>query len=134
MTEKKRAQQEEPRRVDTGGGAYVGGDVHAGRDFVGRDQIHVTSGVTVDQFRELLAQIRQEVNAAGLEPDVTEVIDADVRVIEDQTNKKEPNKAIVVSKLGSISEVLKSTAAIATASATLVPLVQKAIQWAGQLF
>jgi formylglycine-generating enzyme required for sulfatase activity/energy-coupling factor transporter ATP-binding protein EcfA2 len=29
------------RTISTGGGAYVGGDVHTGRDFVGRDQIHV---------------------------------------------------------------------------------------------
>jgi hypothetical protein len=134
MARKKRPEREAPRQVDTGGGAYVGGDVHAGGDFVGRDQVQITTGVTVDQFRELLAQIRQEVQQAGLEPDVAEVIDADVRVIEEQAKKKEPNKAIVVSKLASIGEVLKSTAAIATASATLAPLVQKAIQWAGQLF
>jgi len=139
MAEKKREEQEGARRVDTGGAAYVGGNVRTGRDFVGRDhvEIHVTGGVTVEQFRDLLAQIRQGLREAGLDPDIAEVIEGDFRVIEEQTKKEKPNKAIVLSKLESISEVLKTTAAaatIATAGVKLAPLMEKAIQWAQQLF
>ena len=33
--------EREGRRIDTGGGSCIGGDVHAGRDFVGRDRVEV---------------------------------------------------------------------------------------------
>jgi len=41
-------------------------------------------GITVDQFRDLVAQIRQEVRNAGLEPGDAEIVDADVTVIEEE--------------------------------------------------
>jgi len=97
----------------------------------------VTHGATVEQFRDLLAQIRRELQRAGLEPELAQVIEADVRVIEEQAQKETPNKAIVVSKLHGIREALQTTAAaatIATAGVQLAPLVEQAIQWAQQLF
>ena len=52
-------------RVDTGGGAYVGGNVSAGCDFVGRDKI--TQGVSPRDleslFAPLLAAVAQEAPA-----------------------------------------------------------------------
>jgi len=104
---------------------------------VGRDQIHITGGVTLDQFQALLAQMRQALPQAGLEPEIIEVIDADFGVVEEQTQKETPNRAIVVSKLKGINEVLKTGAAaatIATAGVKLAPLVEKAIQLAQRLF
>ncbi len=43
-------------RVDTGGGAYVGGNVTAGGDFVGRDRI-VTQGVAASEIGALFAPL-----------------------------------------------------------------------------
>ena len=43
-------------RIDTGGGAYVGGKVTAGRDFVGRDRI-VTQGVAASEIGALFAPL-----------------------------------------------------------------------------
>jgi hypothetical protein len=133
----------EPRSVNTGGGAYVGGNVNVGGDFVGRDQvkqIQVTSGITVDQFRDLVAQIRREVRKAGLEPGDAEIVDAEVTVIEEEAAKERPDRTIVVSRLKKIGEVLgaaASVATIATASGQLpqvVETIKTAIHWAQQLF
>ena len=42
-------------KIDTGGGAYVGGSVHAGRDFVGRDK--VTQGISPRDLEPLFAPL-----------------------------------------------------------------------------
>jgi hypothetical protein len=44
------------RQIDTGGAAYVGGDVHAGRDFVGRDSIR-TQGLAARDLEALFAPL-----------------------------------------------------------------------------
>lgn len=43
-------------QIDTGGAAYVGGNVHAGRDFVGRDSIH-TQGLAAPDLEALFAPL-----------------------------------------------------------------------------
>jgi hypothetical protein len=43
-------------RVDTGGGAHVGGNISVGRDFVGRDRI-VTQGVPASEIGALFAPL-----------------------------------------------------------------------------
>lgn len=48
-------------RIDTGGGAYVGGNVHAGRDFTGRDKVSVSHGVTRAELESLFAPLRAAV-------------------------------------------------------------------------
>ena len=137
MTEKQQPQAQEPRRVDTGGGAYVGGNVRAGGDFVGRDQISMEQtqeGVSVEGFLQLLAQLRQGLPVAELDADMAEVIEGDVTVIEDQARKEQPRKAIILSKLKGVTELLTEAGKVATAAAPLVPLAQKALTWAQQLF
>ena len=151
--EKLNSDWERPRQVNTGGGAYIGGDVKVGQDFVGRDQIiitgdgnvvgdhssatvikQVTEGATLEEFLRLLAELRQALPTSGLDPDTAEVIEADVKVVEAQAQKKQPGKAIIVSKLKGIAEVLTATGAVATATQKLLPLVQQALSWAQQLF
>lgn len=52
------------KKIDTGGGAYVGGNVHAGGDFVGRDQTKIAHGVSPGDlellFRPLWETIEQQ--------------------------------------------------------------------------
>ena len=148
MTKKK-----QPQPIDTGGGAYIGGDVKAGGDFVGRDQViitgdgnvvgdqssatvikQVTEGVTLAEFLRLLAELRQSLPAAGLDPDTAEVIEADVKVVEEQAQKEKPSTAVIVAKLKSIAEVLTASGAVATAAQKLLPVAQQALTWAQQLF
>ena len=148
MTKKK-----QPQPIDTGGGAYIGGDVKAEGDFVGRDQViitgdgnvvgdqssatvikQVTEGATLEEFLRLLAELRQALPAAGLDPDTAEVIEADVQVVEEQAQKEKPSTAVIVAKLKSIAEVLTASGAVATAAQKLLPLAQQALTWAQQLF
>lgn len=149
MTKKK----EQPQSIDTGGGAYIGGEVKAGGDFVGRDQVIITGdgnvvgdgssatvikqvgeGATLEEFLRLLAELRQALPAAGLDPDTAEVIEADVKVVEEQAQKEKPNAPLIVAKLKSIAEVLTAAGTVATATQKLLPLAQQAFTWAQQLF
>jgi hypothetical protein len=150
----------QPNGVDTGGGAYVGGNVTAGGDFVGRDKVVVTGdgnvvgdhssatvikqanqGATLDEFRALLAELRQELAQAGLDADTAEVVDADVRTVEEQAAKPQPKGAIILSKLKGVAEViggatgvLTATGGAASAAQKLLPLAQKAVEAARLLF
>ena len=131
------AKKKQPRPTDTGGGAYVGGDVKAGRDFVGRDQViisQVTEGATLEEFLRLMVELRQALPAAGLDHDTAEVIEADVQVVEEQAQKEKPSAPVIVAKLKGIAEVLAASGAVATAAQKLLPLAQQALTWAQQLF
>lgn len=97
--------------INTGGGAYIGGNVNAGGDVVGRDQhkaVSIQQGATLEEFTKLLAELRQRLLETNLGQDTANVIDADVQVLEEQINKPEPKRAIVQAKLKSITEILKN--------------------------
>jgi hypothetical protein len=143
-----------PSKVDTGGGAFVGGNVHtAGGKFVGRDDVTIigdgnvvgdrsqatvikqaNQGATVAEFTRLLAELRGLLPQVGLDAETAEVVDADVKVVEQQAARPKPNRAIIVSKLESVTKLLTAAAGAATAGEKLLPLAQKAVEWAGQLF
>ena len=73
MTEKK----EGPQRIDTGGGAYVGGEVKVeGGDFVGRDQVKITMGLSGPEVAELFKPIYAAIEAR---PDTPPEDRADVK-------------------------------------------------------
>ena len=138
MAKKKRAPAPQPDRVDTGGGAFIGGKVEVGRDFIGRDQTitveQTAEGVSVEAFLQLLGELRQRLPTVGLDDDTAEIIEADVRVVEEQAGKEEPRKAIILSRLKGVTELLTETAKAAAAAGALVPLAEKAVAWAQQLF
>ena len=93
-----------------------------------------TEVVTLAEFLRLLAELRQALPAAGLDPDTAEVIEADVQVVEEQAQKEKPSTAVIVAKLKSIAEVLTASGAVATAAQKLLPVAQQALTWAQQLF
>lgn len=128
-----------PASVNTGGGAYVGGDVDTGGGaFVGRDQtihqVSATQGVSLAEFTALLAELRGALPAAGLDPDTAEIIDADVQVIEQQAAKPKPNAAVITSKLEGIAKLLAAAGGVAVAAQKLLPMAQQALEWARPLF
>jgi len=130
MTEK-----EEPSGINTGGGAYFAGDVKAGRDIVGRDQtIYAQQGVTIEGFRALLSDMRAMLAEGDLDPETAEIVDGDVRVVEEQAAKPQPKGAIIVAKLEGITKLLAAAAGAAVAAEKLLPYAQKAVEMAGQLF
>lgn len=131
--------KEQPAAVNTGGGAYIGGNVRVDRgDFIGRDQtVHVTAaqqGISAAEFGRLIADIRGLLPQAGLDPDTAEAVDADFKVVEEQAKKEKPNKAVIAGKLEGAVKMLTAAAGAATAIEKLLPAAQKALEWAGQLF
>ncbi len=126
------------RAVETGGGAYIGGNVRVtGGDFIGRDKIvtpPAAPAVTVDDLLRLLAQARELLPAAGLDTPTAQVIQSDLETAEAQARQEHPNRAIVVAKLKSVAEVLGAVGGAATGLSRLLPLVQQALQWAERLF
>ena len=142
----------EGKKVKTGGGAYVGGDVHtAGGEFVGRDktvqatdgslavggdlrQAAVQQGVTSDDFVQLVAAMRELLPQSGLDPDTAEGIEGDFRVIEAQAKKPEPKGQIILSRLKGVTELLTAAVAASEAAQKLLPMAQRAVEWAGALF
>lgn len=123
------------RQVDTGGGAYVGGNVDTGGgDFICRDQnVEAQQGVSTEEFTRLLAELRLLLPRAGLDAGVAEVVDADFRVVEEQAAKEKPNGAIILTKLEGAAKMLTALSGAAVAAEKLLPMAQKAIEWAGHL-
>jgi hypothetical protein len=153
VAEKKAPKGEGATHINTGGAPYIGGSVKAGRDVVTRNQLNiigdgnvvgdhsqstvikqVTEGVSLEGFLQLLAELRQKLPEAGLGEDTAEIIEGDVRVVEEQAAKEKPNRAIVLSKLKSVTELLGEAGKLVAAAGTLVPLAEKAITWAQQVF
>ncbi|MCB0200838.1 MAG: hypothetical protein KDI03_12280 [Anaerolineae bacterium] len=137
MTDKQ--QPTPPASVDTGGGAYIGGNVDTGGGaFAGRDQtitqVNETHGVSLAEFTALLAELRAALPAAGLDADTAEIIDADVQVVEAQAAKPQPSAAVITSKLEGVAKVLAAAGGVAVAAQKLLPMAQQALEWAKPLF
>ena len=143
------------------GGAYVGGDVHTGGgDFVGRDKIEagargvliqgpargnvistgdqavidVRQEASLEGFVRLLAKLRQELPQAGLDRNTAAEAECDVTVAEEQAQKPKPHGAIILAKLESVTKLLTTAVTASEAAQKLLPVAQKAVQWAGTLF
>ena len=146
------AEESEGKKVDTGGGAYVGGDVHtAGGAFVGRDKrIEATGGsvavggdwiqavqqqgVTSGDLVRLVGEMRQLLPQSGLDAETADVIEGDFRLIEAQAKKPQPKGRIILSKLKGVTELLTTAVAASEAAQKLLPMAQQALEWAGTLF
>jgi hypothetical protein len=105
------------RRIDTGGGAYIGGSVDTGGgNVVGRDDHSATAvqkGASLDEFRELVAELGRLFREADLRGDAAEVIEGDLQAIERQAATESPSGVVVTSKLSSVMEALKHAAGAA---------------------
>jgi hypothetical protein len=144
------SEKNKPSEIETGGAAYVGGSVHAGHDFVGRDQITtigegnvigdqsqatvIKQGGTIQEFTDLLEQLRKLLPQAELDAETAEIVDADVKVVQEQASKPTPNRAIILSKLEGVTKMLTAAGGLAVAGEKLLPFAQKAVELAGQLF
>jgi hypothetical protein len=130
----------------------VGGDMHVGGDYIGRDRINQTgdsnvvgsgntvnisktsSGATLAEFTQLIAQLRRQIEQAPLDGDTCQEALDDLQKVEAQVANPQPKSAIIQSKLKSVETLLASAVAIGTASQSLASMLQKAIEWAGYLF
>ena len=147
--------------INTGGGAYVGGNFNTQGDFVGRDKVvtagaggvavggNVTGGaivtgsgnvisqpqgVTLDQFRALLTDIRSLIPQAGLDERKARLIEGDVATVEEETQQAKPDKSIIQSKLESTTQVLKAAGNLTEEGKKLLPLLSQGVLWIARLF
>jgi hypothetical protein len=128
------------QRIDTGGGAYIGGAVATGGGaFVGRDQTITTTttttqGATLEQFTTLLAQLRDGLDAAGLDTKIQKVIESDLTGVENEASDPNPSRPVIESKLQSMLSLLQNTARTGAAAIGLVEIVQRGMEMAQKLF
>jgi uncharacterized caspase-like protein len=125
------------QRIDTGGGASVGGSVSTGGGtFVGRDQTITTTtqGATLEQFTELLNQLRQGLDSAALDSKIKNVVESDLSGIESEASDPNPSLPVIESRLNSIQSLLQKAAGAGAAAIGLVEIVQRGLEMAQQLF
>ena len=122
--------------INTGGGAYVGGNVTTGGgDFVGRDHIgDTTHGATPEQFAALLAELRAALAQAKLDPDERQAAEGDLAAVEAQTARSQPKLSVIEAKLSSIKTLIEGAAGAGVAATGLAQVVQRGIELAQQLF
>ena len=121
--------------INTGGGAYIGGNVTTGGDFVGRDRISRTAGgATPEQFAALLAELRSALAQAKLDAEERDIAEGDLAVIEAQAGKPQPKLSVIEGKLSSIKVLIEGSAGTGMAATGLAQVVQRGIELAQQLF
>jgi hypothetical protein len=92
-------------------GVAVGGNVREGNIITGDgNMIGTQRGVTLQEFNKLLAELRQAIPRSSIDPETAQVVDANVRVVEEQAAGPRPSRAIIVSKLKGVTELLTATA------------------------
>jgi len=92
------------------------------------------TGITTDDFLRLLAELRQSLPTAGLDPDTAQVIEADLQIVESQAQQAKPNATLILLKLRSVAELLAAADGVWGIVERVQPLAQQAVEWAGQLF
>lgn len=124
--------------VETGGGAYVGGNVSTGGgDFVGRDQVKTVyqqGGASIEDLRKLLAEIRALLPQVGLDPDIKDVIEGDFEVVEAQAAKDQPMGSLIKRKLNGIAETIQEAGKTSDAVDKILKLLAKGVALVGALF
>jgi hypothetical protein len=139
MVDKKKPEH----RINTGGGDFVDGNqnkVHVnnmggGMLVVGNQNVVSAqqTGAGLADLVRLVAEMRALLPRVQLDSEVRAVVEADLKVVEEQTAKPEPKKALVLPKLKSIVETLATAAVAGDAIQKLLPIAQQAVQWAQQV-
>ncbi|MEI7989659.1 MAG: hypothetical protein WCI88_11540, partial [Chloroflexota bacterium] len=158
------ANEDKPKSIDTGGGAYFGGkvEVHGG-SLIGGDQYNTNvigqqggvvnvgsgagsqSGASKAELIQLMSSMRSLLDQAGLEDDTRQILQSDVQVVVNQLEKSQPKKELILPKLEAILKMLPTAAAAGEALQKmapmaqqaydqLAPLAQQALQTAQQIF
>jgi hypothetical protein len=93
-----------------------------------------TTGVTVDEFLQLLDKLKYELSAVELDPDVAEAVEADLQTAETQARKPEPNRSLLLMRVANVAQMLATVDGVWGVSERLMPLAQQALEWGRQLF
>jgi uncharacterized caspase-like protein len=128
------------QNIDTGGGAFIRGDVNTGGGaFVGRDQT-ITSETTInqdftlDQFNEVLQELRNGLAKLALEEPIQSSIESDIASAEITANSPQPSLPVIETRLKGIQSLLETTAGTGAAVIGMVEIIQRGLEMAQALF
>jgi len=123
--------------IQTGGGAYIGGSVTTGGgDFVGRDQVKTfyREDASVDDLRNLVQELGEELAKAGLDTEVAVVAEDDLRVVAEQVARERPIAGLVRAKLGGLSELIRETGKDSESAEKILRLLDRGTALVRSLF
>lgn len=128
----------EEKSVNTGGGAYVGGNIKAGVDFVGGDkvmtEISSSQSTTVQDFLAIFERLRSKLQETNLEGIVNTVVTEEIANIEKEAQDEEPSLPIIEVKLTSLKNLIEKAGGVVMATTGLTQVIQLAIGMAQELF
>ncbi len=128
------------QNIDTGGGSFIGGSVNTGGgDFVGRDKkvtttTNIAQGATLEQFTDLLGELRAGLVAAGVDEKVQRSIESDIDIAELEAKDSRPSLDEIETRLMGVKKRLQRVAETGAAAIGLVEIVQRGLEMAQQLF
>jgi hypothetical protein len=124
-------------QINTGGGAYVGGSVNTGGGaFVGRDQSISTpqTEASLEQFLELLEQLRAALPAAGLDAGVRQIAESDLQNVESGAQAPQPNGSLILYRLKGVRSLLEEAAKTGAAAVGMAQIAGQLVELAQRLF
>lgn len=119
-------------------GVHIESSSFSGDNFeiAGRDIIHTKSigNTTTKDFEELLFEIKSNLEAIPLDPTERQGVETNLDIAQKQAKQKKPNGGLIVSSLTTAMSLIKSAGGAAKAVESVVPLFQKAITYAKDIF
>lgn len=161
-SKKYKQNKDEKVAINTGGGAFISGSVHTNSgDIIGRDKINISgehsqlidgnvsnssiltgegntstfySEISVKEFLILLEKFRALLLNSSIDPKTKETLESDVKTIQEQVKKEEPDRTFVLSKLRKIAEAIFLISKSATEVSRLSVLIKSVIEFANKIF
>lgn len=107
----------------------IGGNVTGSTIMTGDG--NVQQGATVEEFRSLLAELREAIRTSELDADTKRRLEKRAENVEDEVQSAAPSKPDVIGDLTTMANVLEKAA---TLGEKLAPMAAKLVPWASALF
>lgn len=148
------SEKRSPKKVETGGGAFIAGNVRTGGgDVVGRDSIkpvvrgsvrHLSAGAvggTVNEdgfsladFQRALQEFTLQVRSAQLSDTIKNAIIADAELVTEESQATEPDMELILHKVSSMGTFIERMSATTGSLTELAEFAHRIAEWAGSLF
>jgi hypothetical protein len=99
-----------------------------------QNAIQSSTGLSLEEFQGILNQVQSQLRTTILPESEKDDIEAILAQVVKQSQKKEPKKSLIVEPLKTAFELMKQAGGAATAAVTIAQLLQKAIEYAQNLF
>lgn len=136
-TQEEKKMSEKPANkvsIKIGNVTSSGGNVNIAGGDINQSITQTTQSASPADFSNILTEISNLINQAGLDPDIAEEAKSTLQGVETQSKKEKPNLALITGKLKSLTELIGAAAGAASVLQQLNPLIQKAVQLAQKLF